>query len=236
MGLTRFMALTAGELSRCNRLNFPVAWMACHFSPYHTGLSNLPEQLPPGSLIMINDSAPPYNHDSHKIAQQLQRLQQDLQPKGFVLDFQRPDFPENKALAEHLVDTLPCPVAVSDLYAQGLSCPVFLSAPPLAVPLDRHIKPWEGQEVWLEAVLSQETLTLTKDGCSREETFLTPDPLPHFNQKLHCQYDFTLEQSQAIFILRRTEQELYDLLHCAENMGITTAISLYQQMKNSAPV
>lgn len=235
MGLTRFIALTAGEFSRCACLNFPVAWMACHFSPYHTGLSNLPEQLPQGSLIMINDSAPIYNHDSHKITQQLQHLLQDLQPKGFVLDFQRPDFPENKALAEHLVNVLPCPVAVSDLYAQGLSCPVFLSAPPLAVPLDRHIKPWKDREIWLEAVLTQETLTLTGVGCDREETFLTSDPLPYCHQTLHCQYDFVLEENQAVFTLRRTETELSSFLRCAESLGITTAISLYQQMQNSPP-
>ena len=235
MGLTRFLAATAGELSECKSIAFPIAWMACHFSSSGAGISNLPQTLPRGSLILLDDSMPFQDHDPQKIAEQLLALSDSLHPKGFILDFQRQNSEENKTLAKFLAQTLPCPVAVSDLYAESLSGPVFLSTPPLWAPLKDHIVPWSNREIWLEAVHTQEVLTLTQDGCHREETIVTDEPLPYKNEQLHCQYDFCLEKDRAVFTLRRTEQELSSLLHSAESFGITTAISLYQQTKSSAP-
>ena len=233
MGLTRYLAATAGELSICKSINFPVAWMACHFSSGDTGLSNLPDALPQGSLVLLDDSSPFQDHDPQKIAKQLLTLSDTLNPKGYILDFQRRDSIENKTIAEFLVQTLNCPVAVSDLYAESLSCPVFLSAPPLWTPLKDHIAPWSDREIWLEAVHTQEILTLTQDGCHREESLITDEPLPYNHKQLHCQYDFSLTENRAIFTLRRTEGELLSLLSTAETIGIATVISLYQQTKNS---
>ena len=52
MAMDVFLAMTAAEI--CGNRNLPanLGWMACHFSPYGTGLSNLPKQLPPSSLLI----------------------------------------------------------------------------------------------------------------------------------------------------------------------------------------
>ena len=54
MAIRPFLAMTAAEIQGTETLPPKTAWMACHFSPYSTGLSNLPKALPPGlSLIHI---------------------------------------------------------------------------------------------------------------------------------------------------------------------------------------
>ena len=45
MGLPLYLAMTAAELSAAEALPRKMAYMACHFSLYGTGLSNIPEQL-----------------------------------------------------------------------------------------------------------------------------------------------------------------------------------------------
>ena len=48
MAIGRYFAMTAAEIRGCSALPAGIAWMACHFSPYGTGLSNLPPELPEG--------------------------------------------------------------------------------------------------------------------------------------------------------------------------------------------
>ena len=47
MAITPFLAMTAAEFRKKEDLPDKIAWMACHFSPYGLGLSNLPQRLPP---------------------------------------------------------------------------------------------------------------------------------------------------------------------------------------------
>ena len=43
MVIRPFLAMTAAEIRANPDISSPIGWMACHFSPYGTGLSNLPE-------------------------------------------------------------------------------------------------------------------------------------------------------------------------------------------------
>jgi len=63
MPLTTYLAMTAAEMHYAETLPEHPVWMACHFSSYATGLSNCPTFLPAGSLLMINDRIPIWNHD-----------------------------------------------------------------------------------------------------------------------------------------------------------------------------
>lgn len=231
MAIRRYFAMTAAEI-RGNPLLPPgTAWMACHFSPYGTGLSNLPRDLPPDSLLILNDRTPIHGHDPERIAGQLAELLEALDCRGLLLDFQRPGVEETAALAGHLVKTLPCPVAVSDLYARELNCPVFLSPVPADMALGDYLAPWQGREVWLDLALDGEVITLTEEGAAaapqlpgtvlegglREET-------------LHCHYQIALSDSAANFSLWRTAEDLERLLAEAEELGVTTAVGLYQEL------
>ena len=47
MAIRQYLAMTAAEMTQAGSLPRHSAWMACHFSPYSTGLTNLPDRLPP---------------------------------------------------------------------------------------------------------------------------------------------------------------------------------------------
>ena len=72
MALTLYLAMTAAELQNCRQIPEHIAWMACHFSPYSSGISNVPVQLPAGSVLILNDRIPPQGHDPELVARQLQ--------------------------------------------------------------------------------------------------------------------------------------------------------------------
>lgn len=233
MAIRRFLAMTAAEFLSGAPLPSGVAWMACHFSPYTTGLSNLPDLLPSGSLLILNDRTPISGHDPRSIELQLQDCLEVCCCQAVLLDLQRPGFRESAALAEHLVSTLPCPVGVSHWYAGSLPCPVFLPPPPHHIPLQTYLQPWNGREVWLEMALDGEQITLTEEGA---EISPCPAHFPwqHKEPSLHCHYAISLSPHRAEFLLRRTREDLEALLAEAEQLGVTTAVGLYQELQDSA--
>lgn len=230
MAILPFLAMTAAEMAKVSDFPPKIAWMACHFSPYGLGLSNLPQRLPPHALLLLDDITPIREHDPQRIAEQLLKCLESLNCHGVLLDFQRPDVPETAVLVNHLTQTLPCPVIVSESYASELSCPVFLPPVPPSVALEEYISPWEGRSIWMEIGLTGELLTLTEQGC---ET--VPLPFPNeasegFPEKaLHCHYRIETNEKSARFTLWRTEKDLAALLEEAEGLGISGAVGLYQE-------
>ena len=126
MAIRPFLAMTAAEIAGNSALPERIAWMACHFSPFGLGLSNLPKELPPGSLLMVDDITPIHGHDPQIILEQLSFCAENLKCSGIVLDFQRPDCEETSSLVNMLTQILPCPVAVSHFYANEGTSPVYL--------------------------------------------------------------------------------------------------------------
>ena len=135
MVLPLYLALTAAEISAFPAIDFPFAYMACHFSPYTEGLSNIPDSLPPGSILILNDRLPCQGHSADLVAGQLADAAAQLNCESILLDFQRPPEPELEAMAKRIITSLPCPAAVSERFAAELACPVFLSPAPLHLPL-----------------------------------------------------------------------------------------------------
>lgn len=231
MAIRPFLAMTAAEIRGKSSLPPNSVWMACHFSPYCTGLSNLPRTLPAGSLLILDDITPIHRHNPEEIAAVLTGCAATLSYSGVLLDFQRTGDSETAALAEHLTHTLPCPVAVSESYARNLPSPVFLPPVPHHVPLSEYLAPWQGREIWLEMALDAESITLTAQGAS-----LAPIvPGQNFSEgfpceKLHCRYTIALSEDSARFTLWRTAEDLEGLLEEAEKHGVTTAVGLYQEL------
>ena len=230
MDIVHYLAMTAAEIGANPPLPPKIAWMACHFSPYSAGLSNCPRQLPPGSLLILNDFSPIHGHSPEAVADQLRSWVEDFQCSGVLLDFQRPGNTETAALTEYLEGSLPCPVAVSHLYADSLSCPVFLPPVPVQTPVAEYLAPWQGREIWLETALDAVKITLTEKGASFA-------PLPRADsekndfrdEKLHCRYRISLSEDRAEFLLYRAKEDLASLLRDAGNHGVTTAVGLYQE-------
>ncbi len=228
MVLPLYLAQTAIEMAG-SPPDGRLAYMACHFSSGGKGLSNFPEALPAEAMLILDDSTPMDGHDPDFVLEQLSGLIARHRCESLLLDFQRPGVPGQLELAKLLVHTLPCPVGVSEIYAQDLSCPVFLPPVPPDRPLGRHLAPWQGRELWLEAALEGLTLTLTETGC-------TADSLRDFPEegltdtKLHCRYTIETTADSAIFQLWRTRHDLDTLLAAAETQGVTKAIGLWQEL------
>lgn len=202
-----YLAMTAGEMERCPVLPPHVAWMSCQFSPGNAGLSNLPRSLPKDSVVILSDQAPISGHDPKTVERQLQALIEEFAPVGILLDFQRPG---GQDMARHLVETLPCPTAVSEDYAQSLSCPVFLSPQPLCMLPDPS--KWNGRTIWLDAPVCSQTVTVTKKGAQISPLL----PYIHlnggfFHQKLGVRYKTQCLDDRVLFTLSRGPEELKSL-------------------------
>lgn len=230
MAIQPFLAMTAAEIAGKERLPNKTAWMACHFSPYGLGLSNLPRTLPPGSLLMVDDITPPRSHDPHLVLDQLSRCSEALSVSGILLDFQRPGLEEAAAHTEVLTAGLPCPIAVSHLYAEGGTFPVFLPPVPPAETPENHFSPWKGREIWLELALDAIEITVTESGSAfLPLPSLSPAEPEFFDETLLCRYHCDVQEDAVRFTLRRDAKDMERLLAETEKFGVTRTVGLYQE-------
>jgi len=231
MVIQPFLAMTAAEIRENSNIPEKIAWMACHFSPYGTGLSNLPRTLPAGSLLMVDDVTPIRGHDPQVILDQLGNCAEAFSCSGILLDFQRPDIDETAALVKVLTQGLPCPVAVSCVYGNAGSFPICLPPVPPSESLQEHFAHWKSREVWLELALDAMEITVTENGSS----FISLPCPPHFeagfrDEELCCHYRCRQQEDAIEFLLWRTEEDLVNLLKQAEAFGVTIAVGLYQEL------
>lgn len=234
MTIRPYLAMTAWEFQKANPLPPSVAWMACHFSPYGTGLSNIPSDLPEGSILILNDRIPIHTHDPDTIAAQLQEASECLRCSGVLLDFQRPDIPQTRVLIRRILETLRCPTAVSDVYSDDSSCAVFLPPCPPYRPLNCHLDKWQDREIWLELSREATILTLKESGLQAGTGMNVTIPEDGFpDEKLHCHYQIQIHNDRAEFILWRDTTDTMALLREAAGSGVTKTIGLFQQFPNA---
>ncbi len=230
MEIPLYLAMTAGEFSACSSPPPYMAWMACHFSSSGDGLSNIPAYLPEHSLLILDDSIPMANHRIERILQQLLGAVENLRPDGVLLDFQRPGASQTAELAEEILSVLPCPVGVSHHYAGNLNCPIFLPPIPAHKSPADYLAPYDGRELWLETAPVWERITVTEAGSQyRHLEGHAFSPGPHRDDTLHCHYGMAVREDSIIFSLCRTREDLNKLLR-EENLGITRAVGLYQEL------
>lgn len=228
MSLRLYLAMTEAEIRRATVLPRNLAYMACHFSPYGTGLVNIPKWLPPGSILIVNDRVPVLEHDPEQIAKQLSDAVHKLRAFGVLMDLQIPDNPRTAQIVKSVTSSLPCPVGVSEPYAADLACPVF-GAPPVYSPLTEYAQSKGNRPLWLEAFQETAFLAVTASGCtvSQEETLSGES---FFDDMLQCEYQYSIQKDRALFYLSRKPSDIPGYLRKAEALGIEIAIGLYQQL------
>ena len=230
MVLPLYLAMTDWEILSAEGLPTHMAYMACHFSSYGLGLEELPESLPKGGMLILNDRIPVWDHDPELVATQLKQYTEAVSCDGVLLDFQRTGCHRTAAIIDAVCQALACPVGVPEPYAQDRDCPVFLPPVPHHRSLQAHIAPWNNHEIWLDAAMDAEIITVTGAG-----SVFTPLPrhipegICHRDSNLHCSYQMQVFSDRAEFTLFRTQEDLADLLQQAEDLGITRAIGLYQE-------
>lgn len=232
MALPVYLAMTAAEISSCSQLPETLAWMACHFSPGSQGLSNLPATLPPGAMLILNDREPIQTHSALLVAHQLCETVRRLECESVLLDFQRPPEDVSMAFVQAILDEVPCPVAVSEGFAPSFACPVFLSPGPLHIPPKLHLAPWKGREIWVEAALTQEALTVTESGVQHASHF-PPEHLQggFYDASLCCNYQTDITDSSIKFTFFDTLHTLQQKLESLQIAGVSRAVGLYQELK-----
>ncbi len=228
MEIPLYLSMTAAEFAQCRKLPAHTAWMACHFSPYSTGLTNIPAYLPKGSLLILNDRTPIHKHDPIQIRQILEEIVSSFDCCAVLLDLQRGNSPEAKEIIKQLL-TLPCPVCISDIYAKELNCPVFLPPVPLTLSPEEYLKPWKGREIWLDTALEGAVFTLNKHGCQIAQQSFDHE-LPFREDQLFCHYRTEAHSEIVQFYLQRTKQDIQDLLQHSAAFGVTTGVGLWQEL------
>ena len=237
MVTSRYLAATAAELPGIAPGNEKLAFMACHFSPYGPGLSNIPAVLPAGSMLMLNDRIPICGHDAQLITRQLREALEKLGCDSLLLDFERPGNDETAQLCRFLTRELSCTLGISHHYANALDCCVFLPPQPLDMPLREHLRPWDGRKIWLEIGLDAAEFTVTAEGCTVTSLpYGQPLDKTFVEESLHCRYRCELTGDAVHFSLYRTADQLDGLLEEAGNLGIEKAIGLYQQLGMKKPL
>ena len=224
-----YLAMTAAEFRRCTEIPGKPAWMACHFSPYGTGLSNLPDRLPENSLLILNDRTSVRGHDPQRIYDQLLHTVTELKCSAVLLDLQIPENPGTEAIVKKLL-TLPCPVIVSPDYGAPLDCPIFLPPVPLRKDIDEHIAPWAGRDIWLDIATDGQQLTVTAEGavCSPLPSGRVQD-CPFLDGELLCHYGIAVGSDRAVFTLQRTRADAQKLILEAQKRNIHT-VGLWQEL------
>lgn len=231
MALPLYLAATGPEMSAISQHSFPLAYMACHFSPYTQGLTNIPNTLPDGSMLILTDRMPCQGHSADLVIQQLQDVVERYHCESLLLDFQRPPEPELEQMAARIIHSLSCPVAVTEGFTKDHSCPVFLSPAPLHIPLAEYLAPWEGREIWLEAALEQEEITVGENGTAYSRIFPTDGLAGGFlSEELCCHYRLKTDHDRVMFTLFDTMGSLRKKLELAASLGVTRAVGLWQEL------
>jgi len=222
-----FLAMTCQEMERFTAEK--TAYMACHFSPFGVGLSNLPGPLPAGSILLLDDSTPPNGHSSGVVEKELKGLISRFGTAAVLLDFQGEMQEESMAMAQHLTKVLPCPVAVTQMYAKELGCHVFLSPTPVNMALKDYIAPWQQQGIFLEIAPGAVQFTVAENG-STSLSFVCTEELPLADERLHCHYNVEVFPQKAVFTLQRTKEDLKALAKEAAQLGVLGTVGLFQEL------
>jgi len=228
MSIPLFFAISGEDIPNIPTPPPPIAWMACHFSPYGAGLTDLPTRLPAGSILILDDRIPMTHHDPDLILQQLKAAVEELKCGRVLLEFLRED---QNVPVERMIEEIPCPVGVTPKYGKELDCALFLPPVPPHIPLAEYLAPWKDRRIWLEVAPDGSDITVTPQG-----TTTIPVPFPqnvtpsHKEETLCCHYTFSVQPKEARFSLFRTLDDIGSLLQQAEQTNIELAIGLFQEL------
>ena len=225
------LAMTPAEVQSATAFPDRIAWMACRFSDTSEGLTDLPQQLPEGSMLILDDCQSCIGHDPELIVQQLTDTVAQCGCESVLLDFQRPYDENTAAMAKAILSALPCPVAVTEHYAKDLNCPVFLAPCPLHMKLEQYLQPWKDREIWMEAALCQERITVTESGTSFTPFEDAPEYTDGFyNEALCCRYRTAVSDDRIAFTLFDTLESLPEKMARAMELGVSRFVGIYQEL------
>lgn len=233
MPISIYEAVTVGDCAGRDAPKAHAAWMAAHFSAAGTGVSNLPQRLPPGSLLILDDRIPWQNHDAQRICQELLQAVANLACSGILLDFEREPCPQTRsfcALLSTYCQQHSIPLGMPPAY--GLSLPVALFLPPLPCwPGPKMVlQPFSGRELWLDAA---ESGCVAEIGCESVQIFRADPAVLQAQAEGHavfwhcglcCRYYSSQMGDRIRVALYDTRQTMAQKLDICAKLGVTVAV------------
>lgn len=231
MSIPLFLAMTSQEIRENICQTGKIAYMACHFSPKGSGVTNLPENMPPTAMLILDDRIPYGGQSAEQLIAGLRASVERLGCQYVLLDFERPATKQLQELSAAVANELPCPVAMPPEYARALDCPLFLpSIPPYILPED-YLSPYKNREIWLEAALDGALATVTAEGCQVTAVPYPETAIPlHHSRELRCHYHMDITDKAARVTFLRSAEDIGPLLEAAEQYGAALAIGLHQEL------
>ena len=226
MVLPLYLAMMDREMQDSPLLPPHIARMGCSFDPDGPGLLNLPEVFPQHGMLIVDDRHPIGGHDPVLVTATLAEAVDRLGIDRILLDFERPPTPVSQAMAARIAQTLPCPVGMPPDYGAALDCPLFLPPCPLHVPMAEYLSRWSNREIWMEARMLQQTITITPQGT----VYGIPSPADnltggYFDNILRCQCITEITDDQVVFTLYDTPETIKNKWN---HPNISRAIGLCQ--------
>ena len=226
MGIPQYLAMTDGEIAACARLPPRLARMGCHFSD--DGLVELPQVLPGGALLVVDDRVPMAAQDPEHILDQLAEALEKLSCTGLLLDFQQAENAPQRELVRLLARELTVPLAAPPAYAAE-GCRLFL--PPVAADqtVEEALSPWAGEKIWLDTAPAAVRLELTKQGCTRTPLTRMAASGKFKDPGLCCNYSIEPTPNGLQFTLYRDRCCIEAILEQATAFGAELAVGLSQE-------
>ena len=107
---------------------------------------------------------------------------------------------------------------------------VFLPPAPTDVAVGEYLRKWAGREIWLEAALEGQNITLTPEGAVYAPNRRRDFDHIHIEPSLHCHYSIEDTPEGITFHTWRTPEDLNSLLAEAERHGVVRSVGLFQEL------
>ena len=220
-----FLAMTEDEIRDNSQLPSNIAFLGCHFSSTGSILTGLPESLPAGCGIILDDRNPITSQNLTEIADTIE----EMKPAFLLLDFQLPPADQSLRLAQTIVKRT-IPTAMPPAYGKELTCSLLLPPVPPHIPIEEYLHPWRDREVWLELALDAVRITVTSHGSTTTYfPHAEPQSKVHKDSMLHCHFLITQHPDALEFYCYRAREDITELRNTLPD-HVTHTIGLYQEL------
>lgn len=236
MSIPFFLAISAREFPFLSELPPNVAWMSAHFSSSGPGLSNLPSNLPEGSLLILDDQTPWAGHNTEMVCREMVESLLKNRASGLLLDFERPVTPETAMLTEALSQCcreIGVMLGAPESYAEGEDTAVFIPPLPCQTPPEKLYR--KNRKLWLDVSPGAYLLHIAAQGATGQvaDQHSFPDgSYPVFTDPvLHCSYRSRPNAGGIDILLSHSRESIESLLTALDEQAVQLAIGLYREFR-----
>lgn len=236
MSIPFFLAISAREFPLFSELPPNIAWMSAHFSSSGSGLSNLPQNLPEGSLLILDDQTPWEGHSTEMVCREVVESLLKSKASGLLLDFERPVTPETALLTTALSQCcreIGVMLGAPESYAAEEDTAIFISPLPCQTPPELLYQ--KNRKLWLDVSAGAYLLhiaALGATGQAADQRSFPDGSYPEFiDPVLHCSYRSRPNAGGIDILLSHSRESIDTLLTALDEQVVQLAIGLYREFR-----